>query len=117
MTPEYKTLPGWSETTYGVKDGAKLPKAAAGLFAIYFGFLAGGNRNDFDGTGARRHDCAGGDAAGALAVKPVTGMTSDLGRSSVGMSTVYLNADLRRSTRKVIEQLGRQKRTAARLRL
>src|SRR5258708_37548649 len=28
VTPEYKTLPGGNETTYGVKDGAKLPKAA-----------------------------------------------------------------------------------------
>jgi adenylosuccinate synthase len=28
VTPVYKTLPGWSETTYGLKDAAKLPKAA-----------------------------------------------------------------------------------------
>jgi len=28
VTPQYKTLPGWSESTYGVKDAAKLPKAA-----------------------------------------------------------------------------------------
>jgi adenylosuccinate synthase len=28
VTPEYKMLPGWNELTYGVKDAAKLPKAA-----------------------------------------------------------------------------------------
>src|SRR5713226_1337950 len=28
VTPVYKTLPGWCETTYGLKDTAKLPKAA-----------------------------------------------------------------------------------------
>ena len=28
VTPVYKTLPGWCESTYGVKDGAKLPKSA-----------------------------------------------------------------------------------------
>ena len=28
VTPVYKTLPGWCESTYGVKDAAKLPKAA-----------------------------------------------------------------------------------------
>jgi adenylosuccinate synthase len=28
VTPEYKTLRGWCESTYGVKDGEKLPKAA-----------------------------------------------------------------------------------------
>jgi adenylosuccinate synthase len=28
VTPVYKTLPGWCQTTYGVKDAAKLPKAA-----------------------------------------------------------------------------------------
>jgi len=28
VTPVYKTLPGWSESTYGVKDAGKLPRAA-----------------------------------------------------------------------------------------
>ena len=28
VTPEYKTLRGWCESTYGVKDGEKLPTAA-----------------------------------------------------------------------------------------
>jgi adenylosuccinate synthase len=28
VTPQYLTLPGWSESTYGVKDAAQLPKAA-----------------------------------------------------------------------------------------
>jgi adenylosuccinate synthase len=28
VTPEYKTLPGWCQPTYGLRDGEKLPKAA-----------------------------------------------------------------------------------------
>jgi adenylosuccinate synthase len=28
VKPEYKTLPGWCQSTYGVKDASKLPKAA-----------------------------------------------------------------------------------------
>src|ERR1700747_516734 len=28
VTPVYKTLPGWCESTYGLKDASKLPKAA-----------------------------------------------------------------------------------------
>ena len=28
VIPVYKTLPGWCQTTYGVKDAAQLPKAA-----------------------------------------------------------------------------------------
>src|SRR5262249_32779927 len=27
VVPEYKTLPGWCQDTYGVKDAAKLPKS------------------------------------------------------------------------------------------
>jgi len=26
VTPEYKTLPGWCQSTYGLKDNGKLPK-------------------------------------------------------------------------------------------
>src|SRR6266478_1811204 len=39
VTPEYKTLPGWNETTYGVKDGAKLPKAALDYLRFISDFL------------------------------------------------------------------------------
>jgi adenylosuccinate synthase len=39
VTPEYKTLPGWNETTYGLKDGAKLPKAAADYLKFISDFL------------------------------------------------------------------------------
>jgi adenylosuccinate synthase len=39
VTPEYKTLPGWCETTYGVKDGAKLPKAALAYLRFIAEFL------------------------------------------------------------------------------
>ena len=39
VTPEYKTLPGWNETTYGAKDGAKLPKAAAEYLRFISDFL------------------------------------------------------------------------------
>jgi len=28
VTPVYKALPGWSESTYGVKDAGRLPRAA-----------------------------------------------------------------------------------------
>ncbi|MBZ5701160.1 MAG: adenylosuccinate synthase [Acidobacteriia bacterium] len=28
VTPEYKTMPGWRKSTYGVRDGENLPKAA-----------------------------------------------------------------------------------------
>src|SRR3989442_1610013 len=28
VTPEYKSLPGWCQSTYGVRDAAQLPKAA-----------------------------------------------------------------------------------------
>jgi len=39
VTPEYKTLPGWNETTYGVKDAAKLPKAAIDYLRFISDFL------------------------------------------------------------------------------
>src|SRR5258708_40171818 len=39
VTPEYKTLPGWNETTYGVKDGGKLPKAAVDCLGFIADFL------------------------------------------------------------------------------
>ena len=40
VTPEYKTLPGWSEaSTYGVKDGAKLPGAATDYLRFIADFL------------------------------------------------------------------------------
>jgi len=39
VVPEYKTLPGWNETTYGVKDGAKLPKAALDYLRFIGDFL------------------------------------------------------------------------------
>jgi adenylosuccinate synthase len=39
VTPEYKTLPGWNETTYGMKDGAKLPKAAGEYLRFISDFL------------------------------------------------------------------------------
>ena len=37
VTPEYKTVPGWSETTYGVKDGDEVAEGGDGIFAVYFG--------------------------------------------------------------------------------
>src|SRR5712692_3940984 len=40
----------------------------AGIFAVHLGFSASGNWHDFHGAGARRHDCARGNAAVALAV-------------------------------------------------
>jgi adenylosuccinate synthase len=39
VTPEYKTLPGWCEKTYGVKDGKKLPKAALAYLRFISEFL------------------------------------------------------------------------------
>jgi adenylosuccinate synthase len=39
VTPEYKTLPGWNESTYGLKDGAKLPKAATDYLKFISDFL------------------------------------------------------------------------------
>src|SRR5436305_1570122 len=39
VTPEYKTLAGWNETTYGVKDAAKLPKAAIDYLRFVSDFL------------------------------------------------------------------------------
>src|SRR5260370_23129748 len=39
VTPEYKTLPGWCQSTYGVKDKAKLPTAALEYIRIICGFL------------------------------------------------------------------------------
>jgi len=39
VMPEYKTLPGWNETTYGLKDGAKLPRAAVDYLRFISDFL------------------------------------------------------------------------------
>jgi adenylosuccinate synthase len=39
VTPEYKTLPGWSDPTYGVKDAGKLPKAALDYLRFIGDFL------------------------------------------------------------------------------
>ena len=39
VTPEYKTLPGWSDATYGVKDAGKLPKAALDYLRFIGEFL------------------------------------------------------------------------------
>ena len=39
VTPEYKTLPGWCQSTYGVKDNAKLPKAAVEYMRFIGDFL------------------------------------------------------------------------------
>src|ERR1700752_288929 len=39
VTPVYKTLPGWCESTYGVKDAAKLPKAAQQYLRFVSEFL------------------------------------------------------------------------------
>ncbi len=39
VTPEYKTLTGWCEKTYGVKDGKKLPKAALAYLRFISEFL------------------------------------------------------------------------------
>jgi adenylosuccinate synthase len=39
VTPEYKTLSGWNETTYGLKDGTKLPKLAIDYLRFISDFL------------------------------------------------------------------------------
>jgi len=39
VTPEYKSLPGWCQSTYGVKDGARLPKAAEQYLRFISEFL------------------------------------------------------------------------------
>ncbi len=39
VTPEYKSLPGWCESTYGVKDGARLPKTAQQYLRFISDFL------------------------------------------------------------------------------
>ena len=39
VTPEYKTLAGWNATTYGLKDAAKLPKAAIDYLRFVSDFL------------------------------------------------------------------------------
>jgi adenylosuccinate synthase len=39
VSPVYKTLPGWNETTYGVQDAAKLPKAAVDYLRFISDFL------------------------------------------------------------------------------
>src|ERR1700751_1282991 len=39
VTPEYKTLPGWCQSTYGVRDEAKLPKAAVDYMRFISDFL------------------------------------------------------------------------------
>jgi adenylosuccinate synthase len=39
IAPIYKTLPGWCETTYGLQDAAKLPKAAVDYLRFISDFL------------------------------------------------------------------------------
>jgi adenylosuccinate synthase len=39
VTPEYKTMPGWRASTYGARDGAKLPKAALDYLQFIGEFL------------------------------------------------------------------------------
>ncbi len=39
VVPEYKTLPGWSDPTYGVKDAERLPKAALDYLRFISEFL------------------------------------------------------------------------------
>jgi adenylosuccinate synthase len=39
VTPVYKTLPGWCQTTYGIEDAAKLPKAALDYLRFISDFL------------------------------------------------------------------------------
>jgi adenylosuccinate synthase len=39
VKPEYKTLPGWCQTTYGLKDASKLPKAAVDYLRFIGDFL------------------------------------------------------------------------------
>ncbi len=39
VTPIYKSLPGWEQETYGIKDAAKLPKAALDYMRFIGDFL------------------------------------------------------------------------------
>jgi adenylosuccinate synthase len=39
VVPEYKSLPGWCQDTYGVKDAAKLPKSAIDYLRFISDFL------------------------------------------------------------------------------
>jgi adenylosuccinate synthase len=39
VVPVYKTLPGWCESTYGVREVAKLPKAAIDYMRFVSDFL------------------------------------------------------------------------------
>jgi len=39
VTPEYKTLPGWGDPTYGVRDASKLPSAALEYLRFIADFL------------------------------------------------------------------------------
>src|ERR1700758_382408 len=39
VTPVYKTLPGWCQTTYGVREAAKLPKAAVDYLRFVSDYL------------------------------------------------------------------------------
>src|ERR1700719_931957 len=39
VTPEYKTLPGWGDPTFGVKDASKLPRAALDYLRFIADFL------------------------------------------------------------------------------
>jgi adenylosuccinate synthase len=39
VTPEYKALPGWCQSTYGVKDAGQLPKAALDYLHFISDFL------------------------------------------------------------------------------
>ena len=39
VTPVYKTLPGWCDSTYGIRDGGKLPKAAIDYLRFVRDFL------------------------------------------------------------------------------
>src|ERR1700746_105269 len=39
VTPEYKTLPGWGDPTFGVKDASKLPSAALDYLRFIADFL------------------------------------------------------------------------------
>jgi adenylosuccinate synthase len=39
VTPVYETLPGWCDSTYGVREGNKLPKAALNYLRFVSDFL------------------------------------------------------------------------------
>jgi len=39
VTPIYKSLPGWEQETYGVKDGRQTPKAALDYMRFIGDFL------------------------------------------------------------------------------